>query len=82
MDNSTHNYILLHLQKHGSITPLDALWEYGCYRLSSVINRLRRDHIITTEPTEGKTKRGKKYTFATYCYWGKREDFYKNYKTP
>lgn len=74
MDNSTQNDILLHLQKNGSITPLDALWEYGCYRLSSVINRLRRDYIITTEPTDGKTKRGKKYSFATYCYWGKRGD--------
>lgn len=74
MDNSTQNDILLHLQKHGSITPLDALWEYGCYRLSSVINRLRRDHIITTEPTEGKTKHGKTTRYATYCYWGKREN--------
>lgn len=54
MDNSTQNDILLHLQKHGSITPMDALWEYGCYRLSSVINRLRRDHIITNRADRGK----------------------------
>lgn len=74
MDNSTQNDILLHLQKHGSITPLEALGEYGCYRLSSVINRLRRDHIITTEKTEGKTKYGKPTNYATYCYWGKKEN--------
>ena len=79
MDNSTQNDILLHLQKHGSITPLTALWEYGCYRLSVVISRLRKDHIITTEPTEGKTKYGKPTNYATYCYWGKRE---KNKETP
>ena len=74
MDNSTQNDILLHLQKYGSITPLDALWEYGCYRLSVVISRLRKGYIITTEPTEGKTKHGKPTRYATYCYWGKRGD--------
>ena len=74
MDNSTQNDILLHLQKNGSITPLEALCEYDCYRLSVVISRLRKDHIITTEPTEGKTKHGKTTRYATYCYLGKREN--------
>ena len=26
---------------YGSITPLQALKEYGCFRLASVVNRLR-----------------------------------------
>lgn len=42
--------ILNHLRRHRSITGLEALREYGCYRLSSVIHRLRNDgHYIRTE---------------------------------
>lgn len=72
--DTTQNDILLHLQKYGSITPFDAWYEYGCYRLSVVISRLRKHHIITTEPTDGVTKHGKKRQYATYCYWGKKEN--------
>ena len=74
MENSTHNDILLHLQKHGSITGADAYWKYGCYRLPVVISRLRKDYIITTEMTEGKNKRGKSIRYGTYYFWGKKED--------
>ena len=38
-----------HLIKGGTITPLEALHYYGCFRLASVINRLREEgmDIIT-----------------------------------
>jgi hypothetical protein len=39
-----------HLMRKRSITGLEALQEYGCYRLSSVIHRLRKDGFeIETE---------------------------------
>jgi len=42
--------ILNWLQKGKSITPIQAWERFGSYRLSSVINRLRkRGHNITTE---------------------------------
>lgn len=42
--------IVNHLRKKGSITPLKAWEAYGCYRLSSVINRLRKKGLqIITE---------------------------------
>ena len=46
---SQKKMVLAHLQQHGKLTPLDALALYGCYRLSSVIFRLRNDgHDIKT----------------------------------
>jgi hypothetical protein len=35
--------ILQHLQEHGSITPLQALDLYGCFRLAARINELIKD---------------------------------------
>lgn len=52
--------VLAHLQQGKSITPMQALNKYGCYRLASVIKRLREaDYKIetTTHPTK---------KFATY----------------
>ncbi|MCF6775258.1 helix-turn-helix domain-containing protein [Thiotrichales bacterium 19X7-9] len=37
--------ILNHLKRHGSITPLEALNEYGCLRLGARIYDLRRQGI-------------------------------------
>lgn len=54
--------ILAHLRTGASITPLEALEKYGCFRLASVIHELRRDgHQIETD--DG--KHGKKH-FAIY----------------
>ena len=54
---SQKQMILAHLLQHGSITP-DVSWtEYGCYRLSDVIYRLRADgYNITTKTKEGVSK--------------------------
>ena len=50
-------FILQHLQKFGSIEPLTALREYGCYRLGAVIFNLRADgYNIVTERVEAKSK--------------------------
>lgn len=38
-----------HLLSGNSITPLEALQSYGCFRLGSVINRLRKKYTIDTE---------------------------------
>ena len=82
MKDSTQLDILLHLQEHGRITPWDAWWEYGCYRLSVVISRFRKDYVITTEMTEGKNKKGKTTRYATYFYWGAKDDPEKVSQTP
>lgn len=42
--------ILKHMQERGSITALEALDLYGCFRLAARIKDLRADgHIIVTE---------------------------------
>ena len=58
--------ILEHLQMFGSITPLEALEQYGCFRLSARIMELRKaGYIIETISV----KRGGK-RFARYEYKG------------
>lgn len=53
---------LIYLQRYGSITPMDALKEFNCFRLGARIWDLRREgHDIFTEY---ETKRGK--TYARY----------------
>lgn len=60
--NSQKDNILAHLLKGYSITPLDALEQYGCFRLAAVIFNLRDEgHKIVTKTIN---KRGK--TFASY----------------
>lgn len=45
---------LAYLEKHGSITGKQAWEAFGCYRLASVINRLRKDgYPIASEIVEG-----------------------------
>ncbi len=60
-----------HLLTRGSITPLDALREYGCMRLGGRIYELRefhgmRDLIKTLVPPEGKR-------YAVYTYTGPQQ---------
>jgi hypothetical protein len=40
---SQNNEILAYLAKGRSITPMDALEKFGCFRLASRINELRND---------------------------------------
>jgi len=64
--------IFQHLTRHRSITGLEALRDYGCYRLSSVIHRLRNDgHDIQTE--EVKTADGGVHARYHYHEGSKQE---------
>lgn len=59
--------ILRHLQDNGSITPLDALSEYGIMRLASRISDLRsRGYDITREMVAGRNRYGEATRYARY----------------
>lgn len=62
MERTQKDMVLDHLLTRGSITPLEALNEYGCFRLADVIYKLKKDgwHIMT----DMVTRNGK--TFAEY----------------
>lgn len=52
--------ILEHIEKYGSITPLEAQKLYGCMRLGARIWDLRRDgYVIVREIVEVETRSGK-----------------------
>ena len=60
--------ILAHLKRFGSIEPLTALREYGCYRLGARIADLRHDghNIITETMTSVSRITGRPVHFAKY----------------
>jgi hypothetical protein len=59
--------ILHHLQEFGSITSLEAMNWYGCYRLASRIAELRQSGVnITKRVVKGKNKYGESIHFAEY----------------
>ena len=58
---SQNNQILDHLLKGRSITPIQALQWFGCFRLSARIHNLREEYPIETKHI---TKDNK--TFASY----------------
>ena len=66
--NTQKQFILQHLKQFGSIEPLTALREYGCYRLGAVIFNLRAEgYNIVTERVEAKSKiTGRPVQFAKY----------------
>ena len=63
--------ILRHLRDYGSITPVDALREYGCMRLGARIYDLKRQgHDIRTERETALNRYGEKTSFARYRMGG------------
>ena len=61
------NRVLQHLQAYGSITPLEAMQEYGIMRLGARIYDLKKmgysiDRIIET----GKNRYGESISYARY----------------
>lgn len=55
--------VFSHLKRHGSITPMEALNQYGCMRLAARIEELRtKGHRIETDMSN---------KFATYRYYSK-----------
>ena len=68
MSNSQKTRILKHLEDGRSITPLDALNLFGCFRLSAVIFDLKEEgHDIQTKMVTNQN--GKK--FASYTLLSK-----------
>lgn len=66
---STHNQLIRQrLLEGGSITGLEALRDFGCYRLASRISNLRREglDIVKTMETGINRVTGKPVTFARY----------------
>jgi len=57
--------VLNHLRDIGSLTPLEALNEYGCFRLAAHIESLRKDgHRIFTEMVNQGGKKFAKYSLT------------------
>ena len=57
--------ILKHLQSNGTITPMDALNQYGCFRLAAIIHSLRRrgHNIGTTMEANLNGNKNAKYNY-------------------
>ena len=61
--------ILYHLKIYGSITPLEALQEYGIMRLASRISDLKvQGHDIKSDKVKRENRFGKTVTFAKYHF--------------
>lgn len=65
--------LLEHLLKNGSITQMEAVEEYGCYRLSARIYELRNDDKvpITTIQVENLHNSGHHAKYLLDDYYGK-----------
>ena len=64
---SDKNRVLAYLREHGSITPLEALNSFGCYRLGARVWDLRHDgHNIVTEIIQGDDRHGEPARVARY----------------
>lgn len=71
MTVSQNKRILAHLMTKGSITPMEAISEYGITRLSARIWDLRRDGIgIGMVMEKGVNRWGGKVEFAKYFLTG------------
>lgn len=63
--------IVRHLLEFGSITPLDALAEYGIMRLAARISDVKTlGYDIDTEMVTGKNRFGERTTYARYTLKG------------
>jgi hypothetical protein len=59
--------IIAYMQKHGSITQLDAFLDIGCWRLASRISDLRqRGYAIKSEMVKVKNRNGEYVPIAKY----------------
>lgn len=61
--------ILQYIEEYGSITPLDALREFGCMRLASRISDLKRaGYDIKREFELARNRYGEKIRYARYMF--------------
>ena len=59
--------VLRHLEDYGSITPMEALNDYGIMRLGARIYDLKREgHVITREIVEGRNRHDEPTHYARY----------------
>lgn len=59
--------ILKHLQDYGTITALQAMESYRCFRLAAVIFNLREEgNLITTDMIHYKDVEGENVRYAKY----------------
>lgn len=65
---SQRKMVLRHLQENGFITPNEAEAIYGCKRLASRINELRKNFRISTRLEFGRNRFGKPVRYAKYIY--------------
>lgn len=64
---SQNDLILKHLEKYGSISPLEAINEYGIMRLSARISDLKaKGVVIRTKSEVGANRRGEPTIYARY----------------
>lgn len=64
--------ILEHLQEFDTITPLEALKEYGIMRLASRITDLKKQgYEFNVKMITSKNRKGKKVRYAQYTLLGK-----------
>lgn len=67
-NNSQDKQVLTYLKHGNTISQIEAIQLFDCYRLSSVINRLRNaGHKIITHPEPNKSRFGNR---ARYEYKG------------
>lgn len=64
--------IIYHLKMFGSITPLEAMREYGCMRLAAVIFNLKDEYSIRTDMLDSRNRFGDKVRFAKYVFIGEK----------
>lgn len=63
--------ILDYIRENGSITPLDALREFGCMRLASRISDLKHaGHSIQSVMETSRNKKGEAVRYARYSLKG------------
>ena len=60
-----------HLERFGSITPMEAMQDYGCMRLASRINDLRKTGMkISSHTAKGRNRFGEATHYAIYFFEG------------
>ena len=69
------NRVLQHLQAYGSITPLEAMQEYGIMRLGARIYDLKKmGYSINSSMETGKNRYGESISYARYSLLEREKD--------
>ena len=67
--------IIDYIETEGSITPIDALREFGCMRLASRMSDLKRlGYPVISKMETSKNRRGEPVRYARYSFKGGGEN--------